>query len=151
MAESTDGVITTDLARRAGMTERQIDRPPPRINGGGFMKACSGSRVRRPRGEANFVPHAGRPAPPRSSHRSAAELYDVPGRRRDLVEITCRGERAVRPGLVVHEQRRLSERDITAIDGIPVVTPEVLVLQLAWWKPLPNYVEAVIHRCDANG
>ena len=25
------------------------------------------------------------------------------------------------------------------------MTPELLVLQLAWWKPRPHYVEAVIH------
>jgi hypothetical protein len=47
--------------------------------------------------------------------------------------------------LVVHEQRRLPDCDTTEIDGIPIVTPELLVLQLAWWKPSPNYVEAVIH------
>ena len=35
----------------------------------------------------------------------------------------------------MHEQRRLERGDIIEIDGIPVVTPELLVLQLAWWKP----------------
>jgi hypothetical protein len=46
---------------------------------------------------------------------------------------------------VVHEQRRLPDCDLTEVDGIPIVTPELLVLQLAWWKPHPNYVEAVVH------
>jgi hypothetical protein len=39
-----------------------------------------------------------------ASHRSAAALWELPGARRDLVEITCpRWLRGKEPGLVVHE------------------------------------------------
>ena len=80
------------------------------------------------------------------SHRSAARLYEVPGARARPIEITCvRWDRSQVPGLIVHEQRRLGPADMCEVEGIPVVTPELLVLQLAWWKPRPHYVEAVIH------
>jgi hypothetical protein len=80
------------------------------------------------------------------SHRTAAALYEVPGARRAPIEITChRWDRPQLPAIVAHEQRRLPAADITEVDGIPIVTPELLVLQLAWWKPSPNYIEAVIH------
>jgi hypothetical protein len=70
----------------------------------------------------------------------------VPGARDDLIEVTTRRwERSVKQGFVVHESRHLQDHDITTIDGLPIVAPELLVLQLAWWKPHPNYVEAVIH------
>jgi very-short-patch-repair endonuclease len=76
----------------------------------------------------------------------AAAWFEVPGGRADVIEITCkRWERTRASGLVVHEQRRLTEEDIIEIDGISLVRPELLVMQLAWWKPVPTYVEAVIH------
>ena len=82
-----------------------------------------------------------------ASHRSGAALYELPGGRRDLAEITCRRwDRSQRPGLVVHESRRFPwPRDLAVVDGIPTVTPELLLLQLAGWKPSPKYVEALIH------
>jgi very-short-patch-repair endonuclease len=79
------------------------------------------------------------------SHRSAGTLYEMPGGRDDLVEITCkRWRRAKAAGLVVHEQTRIDERDITEVDGIPVMKAELVVLQLAGLRPFPTYVEAVI-------
>ena len=82
-----------------------------------------------------------------ASHRSGAALYELPGGRRDLAEITCRRwDRSQRPGLVVHESRRFPwPQDLAVVDGIPTVTPELLLLQLAGWKPSPKYVEALIH------
>jgi hypothetical protein len=55
------------------------------------------------------------------SHRSGAALYELPGRRIDLIEITCRRwQRTKKPGLIVHESTRFGEIDIVEIDGIPV-------------------------------
>lgn len=83
--------------------------------------------------------------PVAASHRSGAALYDLPGGRSDLVEITCRRWlRTQKPGLIVHESRRFDERDITEVDGIPVVTAERLVLDLAGIWPSANFVEKVL-------
>ena len=48
-----------------------------------------------------------------ASHRSAAALWDLPGGRQDLVEITCpRWRRAQHDMLIVHETTRLDWLDL---------------------------------------
>ena len=72
-------------------------------------------------------------------------MYDLPGADRELTELTCvRWKRTIRPGLVVHESRRLDERDIRLDEGIPVTTPERTILDLASIFPRANYLEYVI-------
>jgi hypothetical protein len=67
-----------------------------------------------------------------ASHRSAAALWALPGRRLEIAEITCpRWRRAQHPGLAVHETRALSLRDVTEVDGIPVTTVERTIFDLA--------------------
>jgi very-short-patch-repair endonuclease len=67
-----------------------------------------------------------------ASHRTAAELWELPGRRTGLVEITCpRWGRAQHAGLVVHESRVIDRSDVTVVDGIPVTTPERTLFDLA--------------------
>jgi very-short-patch-repair endonuclease len=79
------------------------------------------------------------------SHRSLAALHEIPGGRKDLVELSCiRWKRTTKPNLVVHESRRLDERDLTTFDGIPVTTAERLVIDLAWLRPSPRYLEYVV-------
>ena len=79
------------------------------------------------------------------SHRAGAALFDITGGDERLVELTCkRWLRAKAGGLVVHEQTRIDERDIGEVDGIPVMKPELIVLQLAGLRPFPGYVEMVI-------
>ena len=74
-------------------------------------------------------------APTAIAHRAAAAVYELPGAV-ELVEVTCRRwKRTVSRGIIVHESTRFSELDITHSDGIPVVTPELLILQLAGLKP----------------
>jgi hypothetical protein len=146
LAEQFDGYITTGHARAAGLTERQIryraDEKWRRVYDGVFR--MPGAPVSWT-GELRAACWAAGPGA-FVSHRAAATFYEAPGRRSDLIEITCpRWERSTRTGLVVHETRRPFSSDITEINGLPIVTPELLVLQLAWWKPYPNYVEAVIH------
>jgi hypothetical protein len=59
-----------------------------------------------------------------ASWRSAAELHELPSRRRDFVEITCpRWRRAHQEGVVVHESKALDPIDITVVRGIAVTTP----------------------------
>ncbi len=58
-----------------------------------------------------------------ASHRSAAELHELPGRRRDMVEITCpRWRRAHLTGLIVHETKAMDSCDIAMVDGIAVTS-----------------------------
>lgn len=59
-----------------------------------------------------------------ASHRSAAELHGLPGRRRDFVEITCpRWRRAQHGGVIVHETVAMDPMDLTVVNGIAVTTP----------------------------
>jgi very-short-patch-repair endonuclease len=79
------------------------------------------------------------------SHRAAAAMYELPGGRNDLVELTCvRWKRTIHSGIVVHESRRLEKRDIGHVDGIPVTTPERVILDIASYFPSANYLEMVI-------
>jgi hypothetical protein len=66
-----------------------------------------------------------------ASHRSAAELWGLPGRKREVVEITCpRWRRAQHDGLVVHESRALTRVDITVVQGIPATTAARTIFDL---------------------
>ncbi|HYU38861.1 MAG TPA: hypothetical protein VEM59_03345 [Acidimicrobiia bacterium] len=66
-----------------------------------------------------------------ASHRSAAELWELAGGRRSIVEITCpRWRRAKQNGLVVHETNALDGTDIVEKEGIPVTTPDRTLLDL---------------------
>jgi len=67
-----------------------------------------------------------------ASHRSAAELWDLPGRTTDHLEVICRRKRrALVGGLVVHESKLLRSEDLEEVDGIPVTTVEQTLLGLA--------------------
>jgi hypothetical protein len=77
--------------------------------------------------------------------RTAAVLYDVPAERIQDIEIMCRRwKRTVKPGLIVHESTRFGAEDVTEVRGIPVVTPERLILELAGLRPFPDYIERVM-------
>lgn len=66
-----------------------------------------------------------------ASHRSAAQLRELPGGRTDIVEITCkRWKRAKAHGLVVHETELLDDVDIDCIAGIPTTSVEQTLMGL---------------------
>jgi len=66
-----------------------------------------------------------------ASHRSAAALWDLPGSRRDRVEVTCeRWRRAQHAMLIVHETMLLTDADVTSSDGIPTTTVERTLFDL---------------------
>ena len=70
--------------------------------------------------------------PALASHRSAAALWNLPGGRRDQVEITCpRWRRAQEPGLLVHESRRLQDVDRSEEQGVPVTSVERTIFDFA--------------------
>jgi len=144
-AAAHDGVFTRKHALGFGLTRREIDS---RL--GSAWKSVHEGVYRI---DGTPVTLRGRllaavwsaPALAAVSHRSAAFLYALPGGSDDVVEVTCvRWRRSREAGLVVHESRRLAERDITEVDGIPAVSPELLLLQLAWQRPHVGYLELVL-------
>jgi hypothetical protein len=67
-----------------------------------------------------------------ASHRTAAEIWDLPGRTTSCVEVTChRAQRSFVRGVVVHESKLLRPEDVVVIDGIPTTTIEQTLLGLA--------------------
>jgi very-short-patch-repair endonuclease len=145
VAANQDGIFTIDDARRAGFRRDQIDR---RVNQAWILIYDRVYRIagapptwRSQLRAAAFAAGGGAAI----SHRSAAAMYELPGARSDLVELTCvRWKRTTRPGLVVHESRRLGPADIQLIDGLPVTRPERLILDIASQVPRANYLEIVI-------
>jgi predicted transcriptional regulator of viral defense system len=66
-----------------------------------------------------------------ASHRSAAELWGLPGRTTKVVELMCpRWRRARHDGIVVHETRVIDDR-ATTIDRIPVTSAARTLFDLA--------------------
>jgi hypothetical protein len=124
-AVDSHGVFRRPHAVMAGLTKRQIAqriaehrwlrlyRDVYRINGspptweGDVLAACWAGGFRAV-----------------AAIRSAAELYALPGGRRDLVEIACpRWRRVHQQALVVHETKALDSVDLTVVKGIAVTTP----------------------------
>jgi very-short-patch-repair endonuclease len=119
------GVFRGAHARMAGLTERQIERrildlrwlrlyrDVYRLHGapatweGDLLAACWAGGFRAV-----------------ASHRSAAELHQMPGRKREFVEIVCpRWRRSHADTVIAHETKRLDRIDITVVDGIAATTP----------------------------
>jgi hypothetical protein len=144
-AAEHDSVFRLDDARRAGLTERQIRRRcaagwEQLFDGVYRMPGAAETWQGRLR-SATWAAGAGSAI----SHRSAGAFFELPGGRRDLVELTCRRwQRTIKPGLVVHESRRLEAADVQLVCGIAVTRPERTVFDLAWLRPSPNYLEAVM-------
>lgn len=70
-----------------------------------------------------------------ASHRSAAELFGLPGGCRDVVEITCpRWKRARHHGLLVHETLTELDVDVVVVRGVPCTSVERTLFDLAGLK-----------------
>ncbi len=145
-ASQHDSIFDLTDARAAGLTEDQV-----RHRAVSFWERVHDGVFRMPgaaptwRGNVRAAVLAGGKGAA-ASHRSAAAFDALPGGRRDLVEISCvRWDRARRPGVVVHESRRLDARDVRDIGGITVTTPERTILDLAFVYPSPDFLEKVIH------
>jgi len=146
VAAANDGIITLADTRKIKMKKPQIDR---RVISGAWAVVHAG--VYRMAGAPITWRSELRAAASAAgegaaiSHRSAGAMCELPGGREDLIELSClRWKRTITPGLVVHESRRLDERDITYIDGIPVTTPERTILDLASCYPYEGYLEYVV-------
>jgi hypothetical protein len=87
------------------------------------------------------------------SHASANHLYDLPGATQARVEILSRRwERAQQKNLRVHEFTDLEESDLTVVRNIPVVVPELALLQIAGhhWSTV-DHVETALYRARRQG
>ena len=145
LASHAHGVFTLTDARDAGLSHRQIDLRVRdewvTLYDGVFLAAGAPATWRGDLLAATLAAGAGSAI----SHRAAGAMCELPGGRDDLVELSClRWKRTIRPGMVAHESRRLDERDITTIDGIPVTTPERTILDLASCYPYEKYLEYVV-------
>ena len=144
-AASQDGVFTIGDARLAGLRPDQIERRVGRawspVYEGVYRVAGAPASWRSDLRAAAFAAGAGAAI----SHRSAGALYELPGGRRGLIELTCiRWKRTTCPGLVVHESTRLDPIDIQLLDGMPVTRPERTILDLASHFPAANYLDLVV-------
>jgi len=126
------GVIQRAQALRAGLTKAQIEH---QFRAGAWTRVLEGvyrSTALPETWESQLVAACltgGQLVA--ASHRSAAELFDLPGRSRSIVEVTGRRwGRSHRDGLVVHESLALEEPDITSVRGIPSTTVERTLLDL---------------------
>ena len=103
------------------------------VDGSRSTKACTASPAcRRPGAETSSRPagQAGFERWRRTDLRRHSGNSQVSGE--TLAEVTCpRWRRARHDGLLVHETTALSDRDMTAVDGIPVTTIERTILDLA--------------------
>jgi very-short-patch-repair endonuclease len=144
VAAAQHGVFTRKNAREAGLSDTEvrlrIERRWIRLHDGVFRDASAPATWRGDLLAATLAAGIGSAI----SHRSAAALYELPGGRDDLIELTClRWKRTLQPNLVVHESRRLDETDIEIVDGIPVTRPERLILDVASIRPYADYLESV--------
>lgn len=145
LAARQHGVFTTQDARDAKLSHGQIDRRSAKLwvpmHAGVFRMPGTSATWK-----ASLIA-ACMAAPTLSaiSHRSAAALYELPGGRTDVSELTCkRWLRAQHPDIIVHESRRFGADDVHEVDGIPVMRPERVLLDLAGIRPHPRYLEAVV-------
>jgi very-short-patch-repair endonuclease len=140
-----DGIFTLAVARKAGLSRDQV-----RLRVSNDWVVCHEGVFRiagSPESWRGRVRAAVSAAAPDGalSHRSAAEFYEIPGRRTGVVELTCRRWlRARHPGLLVHETRRLDDTDVRTIDDLRVTSAERTIVDLASLLPSPRFLETVI-------
>lgn len=126
------GVFTTDHARQAGFSPDEIHR---RLAAGVWVDVHRGVY----RSASLPLPWQGKLLAAcwaggfraYASHRSAAAMWQLPGGRQDLIEITCpRWRRARHPTLVTHETKAFHRIDIRLETNVPVTTPARTLLDL---------------------
>ena len=151
-ARAHHGVFTIEHARAAGMSDAQV-----------FHRVEDGQWVAPFR---NVYRWAATPASwegdllgacwaggfrALASHRSAAALWGLPGRRRDLIEISCpRWRRARHESLVVHETKVLDGKDVRLHRRIPVTSVERTLLDLGAVCP-PVVVKMALDDAEHRG
>jgi very-short-patch-repair endonuclease len=145
VAARTEGVFTLDHAKGCGLTEDQIE----------YRASTVWARLypmvfRHPgapetwRGNVRAACFAGQPHAT-LSHRTAAQIYGLPGGRENPIEVTCpRWRRSQTSGLLVHETTFIHPGDVQLIDDLPIMRPERVAFELASVESA-NFIERVLH------
>jgi len=145
LAASHNGVFTFQDAHAAGLSNDSVERRQRhwhRLYRGVFL--APGAPL-TPRAQLRAACLAGAPHAA-VSHRSAAAIYGVPGARSDVAELTCpRWLRTVQPNLIVHESTRINPDDVRTINGLSVMRPERVLIELASIYKSADFIEAVLH------
>lgn len=86
-----------------------------------------------------------------ASHPSAAQLWELPSGKTEVIEITCdRGHRTRHGGLVVHESLMIDDEDRSERDGIPCTSVARTLFDLAR-KSSPVMLDASIDNALRRG
>jgi hypothetical protein len=146
LAANQDAIFTINHARELGLTEKEIrvrrERDWQCLYDGVYIIA--GAPL-TPRAMIRAACLAGAPDAA-ASHRSGAALHQLPGGNQSLAELTCpRWLRTTRSGLIVHESKCIAPEDVRTVDGIPVMRPERVLIELASIYKSPNFIELVLH------
>jgi very-short-patch-repair endonuclease len=130
IARSQHGVFTRRQAASAGFTRNEIDGRIRRVEWtavdyGVYRSAETPSTWRQRLMAACLA------GPAVASHRSAAALWSFPDFAEDVVEVTAvRHRRRTSDDVIWHESVRLDERDLTAVDQIPITSATRTVIDL---------------------
>src|SRR4051794_36502630 len=145
LAAEQDGIVTWDDMLSSGLTVKQATHRIPHytvLHRGVFL--VPGAPL-TPRSRIRAACKAGAPNAA-ASHRSGAAMLSLPGGRQDLAEVSCpRWLRTRHWGLIVHESNRIDPRDVREVDGIPVMRPERILIELASIYRSPDFIEVVLH------
>lgn len=133
LASTQHGVVSADDASTAGLTRHEIDRL---VRIGAFERPAPGVLrvVGAPETWRQRLMVAVLSAGPGcvASHQAAAALHRFDRFPAGPVEVlVSRPYRARDPRVRIHSTRRLDPVDVTAVDGIPVTTPERTLVDLA--------------------
>lgn len=85
------------------------------------------------------------------SHRSAARLYGLGELVNDRVELTVPRRRVKRDPTIRIRQAKLSEVDVTVIDGLPVTTPLRTICDLLGERTDTSHVATIIRQAVEAG
>jgi hypothetical protein len=79
-----------------------------------------------------------------ASHRTAGALCELDGCRPGIIEVqTARWRRRPNRSIRLHETRVLDDQDVAVVDGIPTMSPERTIVDLAMVVPPPRVEMAI--------
>lgn len=132
LAASQHGVVSRGQLLAAGLSRHMIDH---RLRRGRLVRvhravyAVGPIRGRHHREMAAVLAYDGTAV---ASHETAAHLWELPVRRRGVVDVSVVGGRpGDRRGIRVHRLGALPPEEITVLDALPITTPTRTLLDLA--------------------
>jgi very-short-patch-repair endonuclease len=144
LAAGQHGVFSRAQAIECGMSRKTIDRRVAsgefhRLHAGVYRLAGSRPTWRQSLIAACFIWGKGTVI----SHRAAGALWRLPGFDSRIVELTAPRRRERRHPAKMHVAMALPPADVTALDSIPVTTPERTLIDVASCVPADVVEEAL--------